>query len=173
LRRVSRYRPALETGRQSAAQRADGRLGPETGKIEGEHAAAWLTLETEWKRRTVPLYETKDAAIAFAEKLFPAWSDPAWAKWTPPARFGQAAKFADLEVDLEKLCDKLPKPGSAGVSVGQSLLILPAPPLLPPPLLATGQAPSCSKPPTPGHDQAVAALNNIILRLLSVARPDA
>jgi len=93
---------------------------------------ALVTLETEWKRRTLHALRDEDAAIRFAKNSsLPGATQ--LAKWTPPARFRPGRQIRGLEVDLEKLSDKLPKPGSAGVSVGQSLLILPGPAASPSP----------------------------------------
>jgi DNA segregation ATPase FtsK/SpoIIIE, S-DNA-T family len=124
--------------------------------------AAWRALETEWKTQTGPIYATMNASQDAAQKLFPPWTDPAWKSWAPPKEFAQAAQFARLKVDLEKLCEAVPK---------DKRLALPGP--------VRFELPLCLGFPTQGsllfetgatgHDEAIAALNNVILRLLSVA----
>ena len=97
-----------------------------------------------------------------AEKLFPPWAAPEWANWNPPPQFAQAAKFAQLEVDLEKLCEALPKdkrlalPGPAQFPVALSLAF-------------PRQGSILFETSDSGHDEMIGALNNVILRLLSVA----
>ena len=129
-----------------------------------EQAAGWQALESAWQQQTRPIYEALQAAGNDSGVTFPAWTDPKWKEWKPPAQFARAARFGELKVDLEKLCQALPR---------DKRLPLPGP--------TTFSAPLCLAYPEQGsiliesdgfgHDPAVGALNNIILRLLSVAPP--
>jgi hypothetical protein len=133
-------------------------------ELKSHHEAQWQALAADWKKAIEPLYATIRAANAAAEKLFPEWDAQRWEKWTPPSEFKNAAKFAQLEVELETFADKLPKdprlalPGPANFSVPMSL----AYPLQGSIFFETGQS---------GSDEAVAAINNIIFRLLSTTPP--
>src|SRR5262249_15527067 len=70
--------------------------------IAAEQAAGWQTLEAEWKTRTTPIYETLQAGGIASGQMFPPWSEPVWQVWKPSTQFGQAARFGELQVDLEK-----------------------------------------------------------------------
>ena len=133
-------------------------------KYSADYQSQWSALEADWKNRIAPLHEAIHAADDFAAKLFPAWTPQVQSAWTPPQKFAHAAKFAQLQVDLEQLSGALPKdkrlalPGTTKFSV--------------PLLLTYPQQGAVLFETTDAHrDEAVGALNNIILRLLSVAPP--
>lgn len=133
-------------------------------KFTSEYEANWNALETEWKNRTHDIYAELNALQTAAKELFPAWDSPVWQHWTPPKAFNPSAKFAELKVDLAKLCSAIPK---------DKRLELPGPSVF--------ELPLCLAYPEQGsvlfetqdrrHDQAIGALNNIILRLLSTSPP--
>jgi DNA segregation ATPase FtsK/SpoIIIE-like protein len=132
--------------------------------LEKAHEDAWQALAAEWRSRIQPMYDSFRDANAAAVELFPDWQAPVWEKWAPPHVFMNAAKFARLEVDVEKLAETLPKdkrlalPGPASVSVPLNL----AYPFEGSILFETSKA---------GSDEAVAAINTIIFRLLSAVPP--
>jgi len=133
-------------------------------RFKAEHATQYQVLENDWRTRTQPLYETLGATRATAEKLFPAWDARSWENWIPPRHFEDAAKFGELKVDLEKVAE-----AAAGTQPplieGQSSFSVPLCLTYPHQgslLFETGNS---------GREQAVGSLNNIILRLLSVAPP--
>jgi DNA segregation ATPase FtsK/SpoIIIE-like protein len=129
-----------------------------------EYDASWTALEAEWKSKVTPIFENLAGARSAANELFPRWDSPSWKSWKAPRQFGKAARFAELKVDLEKFCQAMPKDKRLALPEGSNLSL---PLCLTYPeagsiLLETGQT---------GHDEAVGALNNIILRLLSVSAP--
>ena len=99
-----------------------------------------------------------------AEQLFPGWEAPFWKQWTPPDEFKNAARFGRLEVALATFAEKLPKdprlslPGPADFTVPLTLVY----PRQGSILFETGKT---------GGNEAVAAINNIIFRLLSTTPP--
>ena len=133
-------------------------------RLTAAYDANWQALEAEWKSTTGPLYDTINSSTALAQKLFPPWTAPELKNWTPPKHFADAAKFAQLNVDLSKLCEVVPK---------DKRLALPGPSSFSMPL-CLGYPDNGSvlfETANTGHDEAIAALNNVILRLLSVAPP--
>jgi S-DNA-T family DNA segregation ATPase FtsK/SpoIIIE len=134
------------------------------GKFNAERETQWQELEAEWKQRVLPIYAELAAANEEAQRMFPAWENPAWANWTPPAKFEQAAKFGRIDVDLEKLCESTPKNLRLGLP-GSSCFSLPLT------LIYPQQGSVLLETANTGHDEMVATLNNIILRLLSVSPP--
>src|SRR6185369_9356133 len=132
-------------------------------KFNADYQAVWQPMEAEWKTRIPPIYQAIEAANATAEKLFPPWPQLA-NKWTPPAHFSQAAKFARLEIDVQKLAEAVPKdqrlaiPGPARFSV----------PLL---LAYPEQGSILFETTNSGREEILGGLNNLILRLLSTAPP--
>jgi hypothetical protein len=133
-------------------------------QIESDHQVRWQELVTDWKNRSQSLVETIQAANAAAEKNFPAWDATLWQNWLPPTEFQNAARFARLEVDVEKFAGPLPKdarlhwPGTPIFSLPLSLVS----PQQGSILFETGKA---------GGDEAVGAINNIIFRLLVATPP--
>jgi len=133
-------------------------------KINAEQETRWQALETEWKNALQPIHESITAAGAAAAELFPGWSSPAWKNWTPPPDFRNVAKFGNLEVDVLKLARALPK---------DKHLALPFPAVFSVPLLlqCPGQGSILFEAARSGGEEAVAAINNIIFRLLSAHPP--
>ena len=134
-------------------------------KVTGEkYEADWRTLQSEWTASTTTLYEAICVQQESAAQLFPPWDALIKGNWTPPKAFAHAAKFGDMQIDLSKLCSAMPK---------DERLTLPGP--------ATFNAPACLSYPdegsilfetsNSGQGEVVGALNNIVLRLLSVAPP--
>ncbi len=132
--------------------------------LKGQHQARWEALESEWKNKIEPMYATIHAANAAAEQLFPAWEAPSWKSWIPPEEFKNAARFGRMEVALETLAEKMPKdqrlllPGPANFTVPLALVY----PLQGSILFETAKI---------GGNEAVAAINNVIFRLLSTTPP--
>jgi hypothetical protein len=152
---------------QKAREEAEQLAGAHAAKMAGlnaGHQTRWTALETEWKNCVMPIYDAIRAANAAADRLSPDWKISTWEKWTPPPEFKNAAKFGRMEVDLAKLAEVMPRdkrlalPGPAGFSVPLSL----AYPLQGSILFETTKT---------GNDEAIAAINNIIFRLLSTTPP--
>ncbi len=164
LRTVGSERTQTLTRMRSAAD-ADAKEMLDThrakmGRLESEFQGLWNTLVAEWKGIVEPIYHSIREANESAEKMFPPWEIPLWKDWDPPLEFKNAAKFGTLDVDLTKAAEATPKdprlalPGPAKFSV---------PLLLKYPL----QGSILFETQKTGHDEAVAAINDIIFRLLS------
>lgn len=129
-----------------------------------EYEAQWRVLENEWKSDVPQIYDAMAAANTTAEKLFPIWEPEIWKNWVPPKKFEHAAKFAHIDIDVEKVSGGIPK---------DKRLALPGPAQLSLPLLLTypHEGSLLIETTEAGRDEAVGALNSSILRLLSVAPP--
>lgn len=157
---VERLQQDTETRRAELAQ-----TGEEMeARFSADFQTAWQSLESDWKEKLQPIYNAINDANAVAEKLFPAWQPQVLEKWIPPQKFEHAAKFARLDVDVEKFDETPPK---------DRRLVLPGPSRFSAPILLAypQQGSILFESANSGHDEAVDALNNIILRLLSVAPP--
>jgi len=133
-------------------------------KLMASRDAARQTISTEWQGRVVPAFTELRTSATLAQKTFPPWQPELWQGFTLPEGFTPAAKFADLAVDLEKLC---------GVLLTGQGVTLPGSAALELPLLLTvpQQASLLFETKSSGHEQVIGALNNIILRLLTSAPP--
>ncbi|HEV2456107.1 MAG TPA: hypothetical protein VGY98_17720, partial [Verrucomicrobiae bacterium] len=133
-------------------------------QMEQEHAAAWVQLETDWKRAIEPLCNDLQASAAAADAVFPPWMLPNWERWTPPRDFQNVATFARLEVNIPKLAEALPK---------DKRLALPCPPTLTVPLslVCPSQGSILFETGKTGNEDAVAAINNIIFRIFATTPP--
>ena len=133
-------------------------------QLEAESQSRWQPMQAEWKAKVPPLYQQIQAANTEAEKLFLPWDQRLLESWTPAAQFAHAAKFGRIDVDLKTLAEALPK---------DPRLPLPGPVKFSLPLLLTypDQGSILIETNQTERDQVVSALNNIILRLLSVTPP--
>ncbi|HXS68851.1 MAG TPA: FtsK/SpoIIIE domain-containing protein, partial [Candidatus Polarisedimenticolia bacterium] len=129
-------------------------------RLETEFAGLWSAMEVEWKAIVEPIYKSIREANEFAAKLFPPWEIPRWKDWEPPLEFQNAAKFGTLDVDITKAAELVPK---------DKRLALPGPANFSIPLLLTYplQGSILFEASKSGHEEAIAAINNIIFRLLS------
>ncbi|MDB6125702.1 MAG: segregation ATPase, FtsK/SpoIIIE family [Pedosphaera sp.] len=154
----------LQTSAASRKQELATNFEAKGAKLNSDYQAQWQALETDWNRKLPPIYEAVRAANAFAAGQFPPWTSPVWTNWTPPKKFADAAKFGELDVDVEKLAEALPK---------DRRLALPGPARFPLPFFLTypGQGSILMETSGPGHDEIIGTLNNIVLRLLSIAPP--
>ncbi|MBN2507796.1 MAG: ATP-binding protein [Verrucomicrobia bacterium] len=133
-------------------------------QLDAEHQARWAELQADWTRRLGPVYDALRRSAAAAAAAFPPWEPERWDLWTPPAAFHNAAPFGSLEVDVSQLAETLPK---------DARLALPGPARFTAPLvLVYPQRGSILFETTrSGGETAVAALNNIVFRLLAVSPP--
>jgi S-DNA-T family DNA segregation ATPase FtsK/SpoIIIE len=132
--------------------------------IETEQSNRWTALQAEWKAAIEPVCAELQNFNTRAEKLFPGWNEPQWQNWKPPAQFQNGAKFARLEVDIQKIAEV---PDSA------RRLTLPCPPVLPVPLLLTypREGSILFEGGKTGGEAAIPAMNNILFRLLATTPP--
>ncbi len=157
---VTQLRKAADAeARQSADTHAE-----KMARLTAEYETRWQTLQAEWENCIRPIHETIRAAHATAEELFPDWEQPVWKRRPLPEEFKNAAKFGSVEVDAGKL---------VGVAPKDKRLALPFPASFSVPLLLKypGQGSIIFETGKIGGDEAIAAINNIIFRLLSVHPP--
>ena len=133
-------------------------------QFTADYQAQWQKLEAEWKSTLAPIYEGIQAANAKAGKLFPPWQPAVLESWSPPAEFSGAAKFGQMDVEVEKLAE---------TKIKDKRLALPGPAQFSVPLCLAypEQGSILFETADQGHDEAIGALNNIILRLLATAPP--
>ena len=138
--------------------------GQREAKLSADYQVQWQTLEADWKTTIEPIYAALESANLAAGKLFPPWDPQLLKSWTPPGQFAAAAQFARLAVDVEKLAE---------TSIKDKRLALPGPARFSVPLCLgyPEQGSIVFESAGQGHDEAIGALNNVILRLLSVAPP--
>ena len=117
-------------------------------------------------RRLQPVYETIDGYQRRGREAVPALG-PALLENLDAARRSSrpAANSPAWHVDVEKLCERHAQGPAAGVARARRDS----------PCRSAwrirSRARSCSRPASTGHDEAIGALNNIILRLLATAPP--
>lgn len=133
-------------------------------KLNEERENQWRKLESDWRARSQPVYDALTAAKAGADKLFPPWSEKVLSEWAPSHTFEHVTKFAELEVDVNKLVQVAPK---------DPRLSLPGSPQFTVPLLLTypEQGSVLFETTNTGRESVIGALNNVILRLLASAPP--
>jgi DNA segregation ATPase FtsK/SpoIIIE-like protein len=133
-------------------------------RLDAEQQSRWQALQADWENCIQPIHETLRAANAAAADLFPEWQQPVWKNRMLPEEFKNAAKFGSMKVDITKLAETAPK---------DKRLVLPFPANFSVPLLlkCPGQGSIIFETAKSGGDEAIAAINNIIFRLLSAHPP--
>ena len=168
LEKLDRERAQTVAGLQQASQaqaiQISGTRAELMTRLAADERAEWSALESEWKNRLIPIYESIRAAGDAAAELFPEWHLARWEKWAPPKEFKNAAKFGRLEVDAW---------GLAGVDPKNHRLTLPCPASFSVPLLLSYPRAGSILFETSktGGEEAMAAINNILFRLLSTTPP--
>ncbi len=161
------YEEALRSLRRTAEVRTKASVDSFAAleaRLTAENQAVWTRLEEEWNQRLRPVFQELEAARTLSESLFPSWTAQGCANWNPPSAFAHFARVASLGVDVSRLCDAMPKDKRLG---------LPGPFSFSAPLCAVypAQGSVVFETAQTGHDAAIGALNNLALRLLSVAPP--
>lgn len=132
--------------------------------VANQRESAWLSLANEWRAATEPLLAALGASQRAAADQFPVWSQEFARQWTAPEEFAHAAQFAWLDVDVAKLAGALPRNPRLALSGPASFSV---PLLLRVPQLASLLVETKGD----GREQAIATLNDTILRLLASAPP--
>jgi hypothetical protein len=157
---LDQWKRTAETRQKAEVEASEER----EAKLNTDYQSQWQTIEADWKKAIQPIYEAIESANALAGKLFPLWAPPVLETWTPRSQFAAAAQFAKLAVDVEKLAE---------TTIKDKRLALPGPARFSLPLCLAypEQGSILFETSNQGHDEAIGALNNIILRLLSTAPP--
>lgn len=155
---------ALRTAAQAEELRLTAVREARLSELEREFQQNWQRLSNEWQRQVEPLWTQVQSTHQAAQELFRPWDDPAWAHWTPPETFPQAARFGSLEVDVRQLAELAPQeppfpfPGPAQFSL---------------PLLLTfpEQGSLLFETANKGGAEAIGAINSTVFRLLALSPP--
>lgn len=133
-------------------------------QAKDKHQITHNELVSEWKKIVEPIYKEITTRRDWASNQFPSWASKKWQNWSPPESFCNYAKFGDIEVNLQELCDQLPN---------DEQLALPGPDQFSLPLMLDLPEHSSLLLETAdcGHDESVAILNQLILTLLTGAPP--
>ncbi|MBU6411398.1 MAG: ATP-binding protein, partial [Verrucomicrobia bacterium] len=131
--------------------------------LDRETQSRWRTLEEEWRNTILPVFERLRSASAETEKMFPEWEPAFWGNWTPPGDFPDVARFGRLEIDIKQFVETAPK---------DKRLAFPEEKVSAPLMLAFPREGSILFETTKGgENEAVAAINNVIFRLLAAMPP--
>jgi hypothetical protein len=154
IKRVAAQRETAETDASEARVR----------KFAADHDAQWQAIQTEWAATLRPMYEAIEATNGALGRLFPPWEPALLDNWRAPEEFAAAAKFGRLDVDVPQLCELGPR---------DSKLVLPGPARFPIQLglFYPKDGSLLIETENEGHDEAIGALNNVILRLLANSPP--
>jgi DNA segregation ATPase FtsK/SpoIIIE, S-DNA-T family len=128
-----------------------------TAKFRADYDAQWQKIEADWRAAMEPCRRAINEANTAAEEFKP-WTRELWRDWMPPASFGNAAKFARLEVDLKRYVEAVPVDARLAISPHISLPLV---------LTYPQQGSVLFETTRTGTEPVFEALNNIIFRLLS------
>ena len=144
------------------ARAVQARHQTDAAAIKARRTADWQTLLGRWHEGVARIREARAAITGASNALFPAWDDPAWERWQPPATLPAAIRFGEFRVTGEQV---------PGMAANERLHIegvedfgLPA--LCPFPerslLFEVGDG---------GRDEAVGVLRVVMLRMLTALPP--
>ncbi|MFP6872243.1 MAG: FtsK/SpoIIIE domain-containing protein [Verrucomicrobiales bacterium] len=126
------------------------------------HLQAWKTLADKWKSEISPIYGIISTDTDTTKSIFPDWNPDLIGNWQAPGEFLHAAAFGHLKVDVKTLAGGLPEddrlslPGNAHLETPLALRFPESGSIL-------------FETESSGNPEIIGAINNIILRLLSVA----
>jgi S-DNA-T family DNA segregation ATPase FtsK/SpoIIIE len=133
-------------------------------KLTAARDAVWQEVEQLWQATVLPVSTRLQQTADAARTAFPAWQPELWRGFRMPDEFPQAARFAEVSVDLEAL---------SGVRLEHERLTLTTPRRFTLPLLLAvpDSASLLFETKQSGQEQVIGTLNNLILRLLTSAPP--
>lgn len=133
-------------------------------EFEATQQSGWNAAIARWCEVTTAAFQAFADVQSAATRDFPAWTNPRLRRWTAPSQFAGAAPLGKLAVDLTRLAGPLP---------ADARLKLPGAPSFELPLLLTfpGQGSVLFETKETGRTAAIASLNDLVLRLLSVSPP--
>jgi len=140
------------------------RLDAQLAEATRENEEGWSALAAECGETLPEFHAAIATARMAADELFPDWTDAKWDTWAPPEQFADAVRFGRMDVDLAALCERLPEdPSLAPSGAGRFSM----------PLCLTfpGQGSLLFETRSACRDSVLGALNNVVMRLLSVAPP--
>jgi S-DNA-T family DNA segregation ATPase FtsK/SpoIIIE len=163
----ARHAETLARMRRAAADRTTSLRVAHDRKLSEFTAARdahWRKLEADWKESLRPIFASVRATQEAAAARFAEWRPELWEGWEAPQRFGSAAQFGRLEVDVAQLGEGLPQ---------DARLALPGPAEFALPLLLSypREGSLLVETAKAGSEAVSDALNNVILRLLSQTPP--
>jgi hypothetical protein len=145
-------------------QQIAGSAGDLTGRLAEEQPARLAALEAELTPRLALSYDALVSGAVAVAAQFPPWSQFNVNHWQPPAAFPAVLPAGTIDVDLGRL---------TGVALESGTLKLPGPAQFSVPLCLTFPRGGSLLLETnrQGREEAIAVLNNLILRLLAASPP--
>jgi len=134
----------------------------EIEEAEIEHKSKWEELVSEWENETQTFVKWLNEEKNATNELFPRW-EKAWLdSWTPPETFSHCATFGSLELDPSLFGEGPPKDARLELPETESLKV-------PLSIRLPNSGSILYETESLGNIKIVESINNIILRLLSVA----
>lgn len=130
-------------------------------KLRGDYDTSFVQFQTETAGRINALSRAIEAAKAQATVQFPPWPKQL-EQWAPPSTFANAAKFAELEVDVAKIAETVPRDKRLAFPATLSVPLL---------LVYPDQGSILFETTKSANRAVIGALNNIIYRLLATSPP--
>jgi hypothetical protein len=162
-----RFQAGLDQTRSQAGTRRqsiESTQGGQQQEIDRQYDSQWSAMVSEWTSKTAALAARLSEACQTSGSLFPEWQSDWMTTWTAPHSFAGAARFGEVSVAAPALAGTLPKDARLALT-GLSEFRIPLCLTFPDEgslVIETGDT---------GREQAVAALNNLVIRLLATAPP--
>lgn len=155
---------AIRAAAESSISQLDAKLKESLERLTHAHEVHWTALEADWRAAIQPVYDRIGAMRSQADALFPEWSRNFLESWKAPTDFANAARIGAFDVDVNTLAKARPQ---------SPRLALPGPDRfsLPISLVMPQRGSLVLESEGGGREAMLAALNQLILRLLSVAPP--
>ena len=134
----------------------------ETEEAQIEHKNKWEELQSEWKNETETISKWLCEEKTATNQLFPAWKKDWLDSWTSPETFPHCATFGSLELDPSLFGEGPPESPDLQLPEPDSLKI-------PLNIRLPHSGSILFETESSGDKKIVDSINNIILRLLSVA----
>ncbi len=166
-----RFQSALDSHRSSGDLAGDefaselARAEAEEIRLASEVSAQFRRrmndLSREWRAKASEFLRALECSRKAGAEVFLDWKPGAWADWSAAVNVAAAARFAELEVNLDCLVEELPQDAQSAW-VGKSLLAVPLAVKMP-----VGEALLFETDDDKSGAEVVSAMNGILLRLLT------
>ena len=129
--------------------------------------SAMAELQSSWDAGIKPKLQQLAGSSEASDTLFPAWGSEGWNDWEIPTTAGRGVRFGHVDIDVEQLADGLPESRGLVMPELQDGKLFSAPLHLNFPQRGSFLIESDSA----GQQASIAALNNLVLRLLAALPP--
>jgi len=106
---LAQTREAIEQRRERKLREFQERHDQAIAEAEQQYAQARAALQQRWDTGLAEIADPIHQSGSSDGRAILRWEQTDWNTWQPPQRFAQTVRFGELQVDLQRITDKLPR----------------------------------------------------------------